>query len=1112
MAQSIETENNPDLSRWLVVLGWVGMMIFAFHACTHMVAAGDTWVAMACGRHFVNHGVATVEPFSANSHKAGPTEQEVKTWPKWAQWITEKVGLETVRYWHPTGWINQNWLTHVVFYWLSHLSPFADADSHCYNTLVYWKFTVYIISVICVYYTARFLGAHYILSAVFACFAMFVGRTFFDIRPAGFSNLLVAGYLLILVLATYRSILYIWLLIPVIVFWCNVHGGYIYAFIMLVPFVGLHFLISLPRRWTISVYSIFMWLALYFMTYQFLGHQYLQRPDILGDKILILILILAAVSIVLTFAGRLKPELFYTCHIAALVMVFIVLFARFLPRIPPNLAVMTREQLRHFLVMSQLMFAVKTLALVVLGLVVTFWKDKLVCIGFKGICHTVAAGLTAFAAMVLFNPFHLTNLTHTFIISVSKHAERWRDVHEWHPAFEWENPVGTAFPFLIMLVGAICSFLLWFFSRRLFIARENSSKALSASRKYRNDVLSRIFALAAAILISYVVFISCSLLNLSAVDFLLCAAFIAILFLSIYKNIHFIYLVVPLVLLAVYSAGDQAGYLGRYFYPFVLIPVFVAMSILGSLFSTDVKPRPLNILFVVLTAAVCLILMFVLINPFKSGSLFDTINFFGLTRIWRPRYELNGAVPLNYKYLFPVVYTLNLIAAAVWFYFDRLQDMFGMPDRHSQKISQQQYQPPKVDLAVIIMVFLTVYMAIRSRRFIPIAAFAACPVIAVLLDQIVRMFCAARNYYKKRGYCCSKMSLRLQVFLAGLGLVAVLTFGTWWGNKFYRIYLKPWPKDAKLNSIFMRMTASDLKPFYACEFIRLNKLKGKMFNYWTEGGFIAYGQDPDPNTGETPLQLFMDGRAQAAYDRAAYDVWGNIMLGGPVGVRLKEMARLRGRKLTRDDYIKIGDWVSGELRKHGVWVVLMPWAQSTIEFINYIYYHPDWRLVFLNRKQRLFVDVTDRRGKEILDGIAIGETLYPDDYSKKIILIRNLIFYGISEEAGRRALKYAAEAYKQQPSSMVTILVIQILDRYPSLKPQVYQFWQGCFDDFVENCDIYRRQPGYFNRLAITAVATEKLRTRAKQRKETELVTLYSDIIEDCERQKDEILKTRIKW
>ncbi|MHC4119676.1 MAG: hypothetical protein ACYSWO_19435, partial [Planctomycetota bacterium] len=90
------------LSRWSVIIGWLAMLIFTIHACTHMVAAGDTWVAMACGRHFVNHGVDTVEPFSANSHKAGPTEAEIKTWPDWAQWITDKVGIETVKRWHPT--------------------------------------------------------------------------------------------------------------------------------------------------------------------------------------------------------------------------------------------------------------------------------------------------------------------------------------------------------------------------------------------------------------------------------------------------------------------------------------------------------------------------------------------------------------------------------------------------------------------------------------------------------------------------------------------------------------------------------------------------------------------------------------------------------------------------------------------------------------------------------------------------------------------------------------------------------------------------------------------------------------------------------------------------
>ncbi|MHC4124130.1 MAG: hypothetical protein ACYSSI_11195, partial [Planctomycetota bacterium] len=340
MVESIEKKRRA-FSGWPVAIGMIGMMVFALHSGTGMVGGGDTWVALACGRHFYHHGVDTVEPFSANSHRPGPTPEEIKTWPKAARWIVDKVGLETVQKWHPTGWVNQNWLTHLIFYWLTHESSFADADSRTFNTLVYWKFAIYIITVICVFYIGRVLGVNAALCAVFACFAMFIGRSTLDIRPASFSNVLVAVYLLILVLATYKNILYIWLLVPITVFWCNLHGGYIYVFIMLMPFVAINFL---------------------------------------------------------------------TC----------------------------------------------------------FFDRKFVTIGRTGLYHTIACGIVTFIATVLFNPFHLTNLTHTFVISVSKHAEKWRKIDEWHPAFEWGNPVGTSFPFLVMFILGIGMFFFWINSRYLY--------------------------------------------------------------------------------------------------------------------------------------------------------------------------------------------------------------------------------------------------------------------------------------------------------------------------------------------------------------------------------------------------------------------------------------------------------------------------------------------------------------------------------------------------------------------------------------------------------------------------------------------------------------------
>ena len=125
------------------------------------------------------------------------------------------------------------------------------------------------------------------------------------------------------------------------------------------------------------------------------------------------------------------------------------------------------------------------------------------------------------------------------------------------------------------------------------------------------------------------------------------------------------------------------------------------------------------------------------------------------------------------------------------------------------------------------------------------------------------------------------------------------------------------------------MTASFMKPFAACKFIRMNKLSGKMMNYWTEGGFIAWGQESDPETGKTALQLFMDGRAQAAYDRQAFDRWSYIWAGGEVGRELL----IHQRKPTPEDYKRMGKWLGRTLKARGVWVALVPAKEFNSNFL-----------------------------------------------------------------------------------------------------------------------------------------------------------------------------------
>jgi len=961
------------LAGWPVILGWVAMIIFALHACTHMVAAGDTWVAMACGRHFVNHWVDTVEPFSANSHKAGPTPEEIKTWPDWAQGIVDKIGLRTFKAIHPTGWINQNWLTHVIFYLLTPKSSYADGVSFSSNALVYWKFTIYILSVLCVYYTGRLLGINPVLCAIFAGLALFIGRSYIDIRPAGFSNFLVAVFMLVLVLASYRNILYIWLVVPLTVFWCNVHGGYIYVFIMLVPFVGLNFLTAFSKK---------------------------------------------------------------TFH----------------------------------------------------------------SIGFKGLLHTIAAGLATFIAVLVFNPFHLTNLTHTFVISVSEHAERWRDIHEWKSAFHWTNRVGTGFPFLVLFMMSIGLFVLWLLSRfmvpRLLKAPKNELEA----QKKVYTILWKIFGVATCLFVCWVTFVGFSLLGLSALSFLFCAIFAGILLLSVYRKVYFAFLAIPLTLLAVWSGGALTGNGGRYIYPFVLIPAYVILYIVASMLSPKIKDEyePLHIAFVASSAVISLVFLAVIFHPFDADATWFLGRFLPLKRIFRPIYERN--VSLSYASLFHSLYMVNVLAVFVWFGLPHLRKMMNEAVKGRKQIrTQRDYQLPKIDLAIIAIAGLAIYMAVRSRRFIPIAGIAACPIIAMFIEQIVHAVSAARNFHARKQLTVPAMPAGLQLFVSVIGAVVVLFLGAGWGLKFKRVYLDPWHADPKFSSVFMRMTASDAKPFYAMKFIKDNHLDGKMFNYWTEGGFIAWGQEPDPETGKTPLQLFMDGRAQAAYNRDAFDRWSHIMAGGPETGRIMELSRVRNQQITVDDFNRIGQWMDEQLRAQNVWVVLMPSAvfddpdkQPKYYAIKGLEHHPSWRVIFHNRRQRVYVDIRTQRGKELYDGIFDGSTIYPDEYHANLIRARICLLYHPEKAEKKRGLDFAMKAFEMNPSSTPMMEILTFGMHFSELGAEVDTFCQAYFDEYIENREQWSRQDGHRLRVDAARLACLHLRSLARRQKNADLEGFYT--------------------
>ncbi|MCX5632599.1 MAG: hypothetical protein NTW93_02840 [Phycisphaerae bacterium] len=871
MAQEL-IGKKPALSGWAMLIFWWAMILFALQASTHMIGAGDTWVAMACGRHFINHGVNTVEPFSANSHKPGPTAEEVKTWPKWAQKITDIVGLDTVKFWHPTGWVNQNWLTHVFFYWLTHMSPIADAETFdkpivgqniTYNSLVYWKYALYIVTVIVVYYTGRNLGVNPALSAAFACFALFVGRTFLDVRPAGWSNLLTAVLLFIFVLTINRNYLYIWLIVPVTALWCNLHGGYVYAFIVLVPFIGLHLLMLLPKKTAMCLYYTLGWLFFYVITVKFRSHEYLRGIKFDSTGLLYFILILAAGNIILTYLKNIKAGLLYAYHIIGTFIIFVAASSMFYPQ---GIDVLLRQQLsRDYVRDSRDGFFVAFIGFMIIAVLLTTFRHRLKMMSWKGWWHTTAATVVAFAAMILANPFRLTNLTHTFVVSVSEDAKLWKTVNEWHPAFEWSNPVGVEQPFLCMYILA-----------------------------------------------------------------------------------------------------------------YVLIALWV----------------------------VCLLL--------------------------KPRISVKQ--------------TKTKVKAVV-------------------AEGPAQYEWPMIDLPLLVIACLTIYMAIGSRRFIPIAAIAACPIMAMFLESSIKMITALTMRRTTGSAIIVPVPKILQYSFAGAAFIAVTFLTIWWGYWYKVIYLDPWPDSSYLTSEFMRMTASYAKPFKACQFIRDNNLKGKVFNYWTEGGFIAYGQIPDPNTGKTPLQLYMDGRAQAAYNTATYHRWMFIMNGGEPARQVQNA----GRGFTASDYQAVGKWLDEIFQRENVSTVFMPISQSDTEFVKGLNSSPNWRIVYMDEEQRIFVDARSEQGRDLFMGLFTGQTKFPDEFSKLLTVGYNLQRIQDANKVSK-GCEYTAEAFMRLPCQISAIELLRTADIHPEYRNEIVKVLTQYLNDFVEKKQVYKKQNNYREKMMAAVI------------------------------------------
>jgi hypothetical protein len=231
------------------------------------------------------------------------------------------------------------------------------------------------------------------------------------------------------------------------------------------------------------------------------------------------------------------------------------------------------------------------------------------------------------------------------------------------------------------------------------------------------------------------------------------------------------------------------------------------------------------------------------------------------------------------------------------------------------------------------------------------------------------------------------------------------------------------------------------------------------------------------------------------------------MAGGPT----VQSAYARGHRLTADDYKDIGEWTDQQLKKYNVWVVLMPAAQFDSPFVKGLEYNPIWRVVLLNNKDKLFVDVTTLSGKELYEGIFTGKTLFPDDFCKGVTLAHDFLLYLPGVAAKQQGLDFAIKAFELNPSPAPMLEVVLIAARFTEVKPRVDDFCRKVLDDFVKNRDLYTKQDGYRLRIEAVRLACLHLENVAQAEKNTKLLKLCSDERRKCEEERNRLSEEQ-RW
>jgi hypothetical protein len=382
-------------------------------------------------------------------------------------------------------------------------------------------------------------------------------------------------------------------------------------------------------------------------------------------------------------------------------------------------------------------------------------------------------------------------------------------------------------------------------------------------------------------------------------------------------------------------------------------------------------------------------------------------------------------------------------------------------------------------------------LAIASARFVPLACVVVAPSLAGWLDA------ALAPLLRRVGTRPARLALAAALWLAVLAATAAVA------TRVARTYLAPWPQDAARHGAFDRTTHGHQRPWGPCAFLAANAVRGRVWNFWDEGGFLATCQQPDAGSGAVPVQLFVDGRAQAAFDAGALRSYLDLLNGpgrsdsrGASSERVEDLAALR-------------EWTARRLRELEVGFALVPAGRQRTAFARAVAGLPGWQVAYVDGEHTLFADGGRPDGGALLAAVDAGTARFPDEASAALTAAMRLL-PPRSDGDRARAVELAAASYRARPSSLAVLAATRAAGT-GAARADALAFCRTVAEEFTANRDRHRAAHGYGQRLDAAVVALEYVAVEARAAGQEDVGRWATSWLQAGRAEQQEIVR-RVLW